>query len=116
MPICSRTAAPRRPSWLPPLARTVLSIRDRLPYLREIIVVGASAEDRAELRDVLLFEDLLGDAEPKPFTAATMSDEVAFWMYTSGSTGDPKAVKHVHTSLMATREAHGPRHHRHPRG
>ena len=23
-------------------------------------------------------------------------------MYTSGSTGDPKAVKHVHTSLMAT--------------
>ncbi len=30
-----------------------------------------------------------------------MSDEVAFWMYTSGSTGDPKAVRHVHTSLMA---------------
>ena len=37
-----------------------------------------------------------------PFTAPTMSDEVAFWMYTSGSTGDPKAVRHVHTSLMAT--------------
>src|SRR5260370_27317191 len=31
-----------------------------------------------------------------------MSDEVALWMYTSGSTGDPKAVRHVHTSLMAT--------------
>ena len=28
-------------------------------------------------------------------------DDVAFWMYTSGSTGDPKAVRHVHTSLMA---------------
>ena len=40
--------------------------------------------------------------EPTPFTAPTMSDEVAFWMYTSGSTGDPKAVRHVHTSLMAT--------------
>jgi 4-hydroxybenzoate-CoA ligase len=85
-----------------PLARTVLSIRDRLPHLREVIVVGASAEDRAELRDVLFFEDLLRDAEPDPFTAPTMSDEVAFWMYTSGSTGDPKAVRHVHTSLMAT--------------
>jgi 4-hydroxybenzoate-CoA ligase len=84
------------------LAGTVLSIRDRLPHLREIIVVGASSEDRAELRDVLFFEDLLAQADPVPFTAPTMSDEVAFWMYTSGSTGDPKAVRHVHTSLMAT--------------
>ena len=54
------------------------------------------------MRDVLFFEDVLAQAEPAPFTAPTMSDEVAFWMYTSGSTGDPKAVKHVHTSLMAT--------------
>ncbi len=44
------------------LARTVLSIRDRLPHLREVIVVGASGEDRAELRDVRFFEDLLGAA------------------------------------------------------
>ena len=85
-----------------PLARTVVSIRDRLPCLRAVIVVGASAKDRAELRDVLYFEDVLREAEPKSVTAPTMSDEVAFWMYTSGSTGDPKAVKHVHTSLMAT--------------
>ena len=65
-------------------------------------MVGASAKERAELRDVLFFEDLLARADPTPLTAATMSDEVAFWMYTSGSTGDPKAVRHVHTSLMAT--------------
>jgi 4-hydroxybenzoate-CoA ligase len=85
-----------------PLARTVVSIRDRLPCLRTVIVAGASTKDRAELRDVLYFEDVLREAEPKSVTAPTMSDEVAFWMYTSGSTGDPKAVKHVHTSLMAT--------------
>ena len=35
------------------------------------------------------------------FVAPTLSDEVAFWMYTSGSTGEPKGVKHVHTTLMA---------------
>ncbi|HEY6993761.1 MAG TPA: benzoate-CoA ligase family protein [Xanthobacteraceae bacterium] len=84
-----------------PLARTLLSIRDRLPHLRAVIVVGASAEAGAGLRDALLFEDVLAQGEPTPFAAPTMSDEVAFWMYTSGSTGDPKAVKHVHTSLMA---------------
>jgi 4-hydroxybenzoate-CoA ligase len=85
-----------------PLARMLLSIRDRLPHLREVIVVGASAEDKAHLCDVLFFEDVLAQGKPQPFTASTMSDEVAFWMYTSGSTGDPKAVRHVHTSLMAT--------------
>ena len=85
-----------------PLAAILVPLRHRLPRLRSIIVVGATAEHRAELRDVLFFEDLLAQAEPAPFTAPTMSDEVAFWMYTSGSTGDPKAVRHVHTSLMAT--------------
>ena len=39
----------------------------------------------------------------------TMSDEVAFWMYTSGSTGDPKAVRHVHTTLMAVARLMGQR-------
>jgi acyl-coenzyme A synthetase/AMP-(fatty) acid ligase len=36
-----------------------------------------------------------------------LADEVAFWLYTSGSTGDPKGVKHVHTSLMATAKLMG---------
>ncbi len=82
---------------------TLLSIGDRL-RLRAIVVVGAGPEDGAALRcrDVLAFEDVLALGEPQPFVAPTLSDEVAFWMYTSGSTGDPKAVKHVHTSLMVT--------------
>jgi 4-hydroxybenzoate-CoA ligase len=84
-----------------PLARMLLSIRSRLPHLRTIIVAEASAEDRANLPDVLFFDDVLTQGNPEPCVAPTMSDEVAFWMYTSGSTGDPKAVRHVHTSLMA---------------
>jgi 4-hydroxybenzoate-CoA ligase len=85
-----------------PLARSLLPVRDSLPCLRSVIVTEATAKDRSELRDVLFFDDLLAQAEATPLTAATMSDEVALWMYTSGSTGDPKAVRHVHTSLMAT--------------
>ena len=53
------------------------------------------------------FEDLIAKADTKPFTADTVSDEVAFWFYTSGSTGDPKGVKHVHSNLMATAKLFG---------
>jgi 4-hydroxybenzoate-CoA ligase len=83
------------------LAPTVLPLRSRLPHLRNVIVVEADAQARDELRDVLFFDDLLQSAEAAALTAETISDEVAFWMYTSGSTGEPKAVKHVHTSPMA---------------
>jgi len=84
------------------LAPVVRKLRDRLPHLRAVIVVGASARERSQFPDAHFFDELLAKAEPSPFTAPTMSDEVALWMYTSGSTGEPKAVRHVHTSLMAT--------------
>jgi 4-hydroxybenzoate-CoA ligase len=52
------------------------------------------------------FEDLL-EASAEPLCAPTVSDEVAFWLYSSGSTGEPKGAKHVHSSLMATAELYG---------
>jgi len=53
------------------------------------------------------FDELIAKADSKPVTADTMSDEVAFWFYTSGSTGDPKGVRHVHSNLMATAKLFG---------
>ena len=54
-----------------------------------------------------LFADIIAAASAAPFTADTVSDEVAFWLYTSGSTGDPEGVKHVHSNLMATAKLFG---------
>ncbi len=92
-----------------PLAQAIWPIIGRLPYLRSIVLVGAIEDDKAAFpgRDVHLFEDIIAAADSAPFTADTVSDEVAFWMYTSGSTGDPKGVKHIHSNLMATAKLFG---------
>ena len=86
------------------LARTLVPILDRLPRLRTVILIGGAAQDKAAFTggDVHDFADLIaGRGRRDVFTAPTLSDEVAFWMYTSGSTGEPKGVKHVHTTPMA---------------
>ncbi len=87
-----------------PLARTIVPILDRVPRLRTIVLLDANADDISAFGalDVHRFDDLIARQQPEPLTAPTVSDEVAFWMYTSGSTGDPKGVKHVHTTPMAT--------------
>ncbi len=92
-----------------PLAQLLWPILGELPHLKTIILVGAIDDDKALFpgRTVHLFEELIANADAEPFAAGTVSDEVAFWLYTSGSTGDPKGVKHVHSSLMATAKLFG---------
>ncbi len=50
------------------------------------------------------FGDVLG-AETFE-TVDRSDDEVAFWLYSSGSTGAPKGVRHVHGSLRATADTY----------
>jgi len=47
-------------------------------------------------------KDLLQTADAKAEPAATLRDEICFWLYSSGSTGAPKGTVHLHSHLIAT--------------
>jgi 4-hydroxybenzoate-CoA ligase len=72
-----------------------------LPTLKSIIVVGGGPETRPRF-DVLLAAENEGSVP-----ARTCADEVAYWIYSSGTTGMPKGVMHVHSSPMAMARAAG---------
>jgi len=76
-----------------PVAEEALSAA---PHVRNVIVVG-EGDHRHENLEALV------SAQSTSFeTASTCADEVAFWLYSSGTTGEPKGVQHVHTSPSYT--------------
>lgn len=83
------------------LLSVVAPILDALPSLNNVVVVGGEADGH------VAFEDLLADASDMFETADTCADETAFWLYSSGSTGDPKGVRHVHSSPMYVASHYG---------
>ncbi|MCF3948759.1 benzoate-CoA ligase family protein [Acidiphilium sp. AL] len=91
---CRAEAAIVSAALLPALAPTLSS----LPDLRRIIVAGdTEATSGVMSLDALMAPD--GDDAPP---ADASPDELAFFLYSSGSTSAPKGVRHVHGSLRAT--------------
>jgi benzoate-CoA ligase len=69
--------------------------------LEHVVVSGKDAHGHKRLAD------LIAAAKPGARPAPTVCDDMAFWLYTSGSTGNPKGAVHVHASLKLTADLYG---------
>ena len=92
-----------------PLLAGLLDVLRAAISLRNIIVITPDGSACGPLDDkrAIGFGDFLAGGDPETATVAVSPDEVAFWLYSSGSTGAPKGVRHVHGSLRATAETYG---------
>ena len=84
-----------------PLLEKVAPILRGQPFLSHTVISGGTADGYASL------DALLADAAPSLDPAPTTADDVAFWLYSSGSTGAPKGAMHLHQSLVRTAELYG---------
>ncbi|SLN70389.1 4-hydroxybenzoate--CoA/benzoate--CoA ligase [Falsiruegeria litorea R37] len=69
-------------------------------HLRQIVVIGDALEGATS------YAEFIAGCAPSE-TVDASEDDTAFWLYSSGSTGQPKGVRHVHGSLKATADTYG---------
>jgi 4-hydroxybenzoate-CoA ligase len=82
------------------LLPVVKDMLGRMPDLEHVIVSGKDAHGYKK------FSDEIAPESEAFATAATHADEPAFWLYSSGSTGMPKGVRHLHSNLAATADTY----------
>ncbi len=82
-----------------PLLGAIAPVLADLPHLKLTLVAAPDGGGS--------FADFVAGGSGEAAAVPASPDEVAFWLYSSGSTGAPKGVKHVHASLRATADTYG---------
>jgi fatty-acyl-CoA synthase len=81
------------------LTETLAPLRDRL-LVRQIVVMDDGAEVDPAFADCPRYEDLLAGAEPARDFGRVAENDAASICFTSGTTGNPKAVVYSHRSVV----------------
>jgi benzoate-CoA ligase family protein len=73
--------------------------RGELRYLEHVVVVG---EDPP--KGTIAFAQIMAESSPALEAEPTSKDDAAFWLYSSGSTGFPKACVHLQHDMVVCAE------------
>ena len=85
-----------------PLWPKIAGVVPRCPWVRHVVVVGDAGDERT-----IDFDALVADAVPVLTAEPTSRDAPAFWLYSSGSTGHPKACVHLQHDMVVCADAYG---------
>ena len=78
--------------------RKVAALRESLPDLKHVILIGA---DQTHLDGTLDFQRLMDESSDDFSIGPTDPEDVALLHFTSGTTGTPKGAVHVHEAVVA---------------
>jgi benzoate-CoA ligase len=79
--------------------------RARALFVSEALLKSFEGLKCPDLKHVIAhakLKELLSRENPKAEAAPTTSDDMCFWLYSSGSTGAPKGTVHLHSHLIGT--------------
>ncbi|MBI4788106.1 MAG: benzoate-CoA ligase family protein [Chloroflexi bacterium] len=83
-----------------PLYANIAPIREKLKWLKHVIVVGSSTGAQNAPAGTIQFAEWIKNESPELAPADTARDDACFWLYSSGTTGFPKGAVHLQHDMI----------------
>jgi 4-hydroxybenzoate-CoA ligase len=84
------------------LLSNINEVKDELRFLENIVVVNGTAPE-----GTIAFEEWRAGNSKELEAAPTTPDDACFWLYSSGSTGQPKGTIHLQHDMVYSAETYG---------